>query len=79
MAFFVYILRNPEGRFYIGQTSDLESRLPRHTDGKVTWTKSSGPWSLVHSEEFHTRSAAMAREKEPKAFKSNEVLRKLIA
>ncbi len=33
--FQVYILQNPKGRFYIGQTENLEARLLSHnrTDG----------------------------------------------
>ncbi len=79
MAFFAYILGNLEGRFYIGQTSDLELRLQRHNEGRVFWTKSRGPWSLVYAEEFPSRSEAIAREKELKALKSKEELRKLMA
>jgi putative endonuclease len=74
MAYFVYILRNTEGRLYIGQTSDLELRLQRHNEGKVFWTKSRGPWQLVHSETFNTRSAAMTQEKRLKALKSKKAL-----
>lgn len=48
--FTVYILKNPEGRFYLGQTGDLESRLASHnqegpSEGK--YTRKHGPWELV--------------------------------
>ena len=79
MPFFVYVLQNLDGRFYIGQTSNLELRLERHNEGSVIWTKGRGPWGLVYSEEFPTRSEAMVREKVMKALKSKEELRKLIA
>jgi putative endonuclease len=79
MPFFVYVLQNSDGRFYIGQTSDVELRLQRHNEGRVFWTKGRGPWGLVYSEEFGTRSEAMAKEKGLKALKSKEELRKLIA
>ncbi len=59
MSFFVYVLRNAEGRFYIGQTSDLQRRLQRHNEGRVFWTKSRGPWELAYSEPFETRAEAM--------------------
>ena len=61
MVYSVYILRNTEGRLYIGQTSDLELRLRRHNEGKAFWTKGRGPWQLIHSENFTTRSAAMTQ------------------
>ena len=79
MSFFVYILENSEGRFYIGQTSDLALRLEHHNSGQVRWTKSRGPWELAYSEEYSTRQEAMAREKGLKALKSNEALRRLVA
>ncbi len=63
MAFFVYILRNRQGRLYIGQTSDAELRLRRHNDKRSFWTKSRGPWVVVHTEEYPTRAAALARER----------------
>ena len=79
MAYFIYILRNTEGRLYIGQTSDLELRLRRHNEGKVFWTKSRGPWQLIHSENFTTRSAALTQERRLKALKSKKALLDYIA
>jgi putative endonuclease len=79
MAYFVYILRNTEGRFYIGQTSDLELRLRQHNEGKVFWTKSRGPWQFIHAETFNTRSAAVTQEKRLKALKSKKALLDYVA
>ncbi len=79
MTFFVYILRNPQGRYYIGQTSNLSLRIQRHNEGKVFWTKSRGPWEIVYSQSFQTRSEAMTEEKRLKALKSTSALEKLIA
>ena len=65
--FHVYILQNPDGRFYVGQTQDLTSRLSSHNpagpcEGK--FTRKNGPWSLVYHETYPTRSGAMRRERE---------------
>ena len=79
MTFFVYILRNPQGRYYIGQTSNLSLRIQRHNEGKVFWTKSRGPWEIVYSQSLQTRSEAMTEEKRLKALKSTSALEKLIA
>jgi len=79
MQFFVYILLNPDDRFYIGQTSDLQLRLQRHNEGKVVSTKGRRPWKLVYSEQFDTRSEAMSREKQLKRLKSKKALQTLIA
>jgi predicted GIY-YIG superfamily endonuclease len=31
MPFFVYIVLNPDGKTYVGQTADLDRRLAQHT------------------------------------------------
>ncbi|MSQ33612.1 MAG: GIY-YIG nuclease family protein [Dehalococcoidia bacterium] len=79
MAFFVYILRNRQGRFYIGQTSDVELRLRSHNEKRSFWTKSRGPWVVVHTEEFPTRAAALARERSLKGLKNRQALERLIS
>ncbi len=79
MPFFVYILRNPEGRYYIGQTSDIQLRLQRHNTGRVFWTKRHRPWELVHSDQFETRSEAMAQEKRLKRLKSKLAIKEFVA
>ena len=76
--FHVYVLQNPEGKFYIGHTDDLTARLRSHnrTDklgGK--FTRKNGPWELVWAEEHPARAAAMAREKQIKAMKSARWIR----
>jgi putative endonuclease len=76
--FWVYILQNPTGRFYIGQTDDLSIRLANHnrTD-KISgkYTRKNGPWTLVWSEPHPTRSGAMERERQIKSMKSASWIR----
>jgi putative endonuclease len=79
MAFFIYILRNSTGRYYIGQTSDLSQRLQRHNEGKVFWTKNRSPWEIIYSQSFQTRSEAMLEEKRLKSLKSKTAIDKLIS
>jgi predicted GIY-YIG superfamily endonuclease len=76
--FWVYILQNPAGNFYIGHTDNLENRILSHnrTDkiaGK--FTRKNGPWALVWSEEHPDRSSAMRREREIKNWKSARLIR----
>ena len=73
--YFVYVLRNPEGRLYIGFTTDLNRRVRQHQDGEGGWTRSRGPWELVHHEVFDNRSEAMRRERNLKRGKTNQELR----
>ena len=79
----VYILENAAGRFYIGHTNSLEKRLDRHNDRtsrapseQVTYTHKHGPWMMVWKERHTTRSAAMRREKQIKARKSSNWIKK---
>jgi len=46
-AYYVYVLQNLEGKFYIGITDDVDRRIEDHNDGRSRWTKSRGPWTLV--------------------------------
>ena len=63
MNFYVYILRSlKNGRYYIGQTKDLEKRISIHNSSKARWTKRYQPWELVHNEIFSSRSEAIKRE-----------------
>ena len=76
MPFFVYILLNPDGKTYVGQTSNFQRRLSQHNapDCRLTLRtkRHKGPWKLVHHEEFLTRSEAMRRERELKTGKGRE-------
>ena len=48
LMFTTYILQSAKsGRFYIGHTEDIESRLYRHNSGMVTATRNKGPWRVV--------------------------------
>ncbi|MBI3952906.1 MAG: GIY-YIG nuclease family protein [Chloroflexi bacterium] len=78
MPFFAYILRNPEGRYYIGQTSDLTARLQRHNEGDVFWTKGRGPWLLVYWETFANRGDAVRRERHLKRLRSRVAIERLV-
>ncbi len=77
----VYILQNPAGRFYIGHTQDLQTRLRNHnrTDqlyGK--FTRKNGPWKLAWSEVHPTRAAAQQRARQIKAMKSARWIRQTL-
>ena len=76
--FWVYVLESEDGRFYVGQTDDLDRRLAQHNElgasmGK--YTLKNGPWKLVWSEQHPTRSSAMKRERDIKRMKSARWIR----
>jgi len=58
----VYVIRNAEGRFYVGMTTDLEGRLIDHNSGVSKWTKYRGPWNLVWSKKCTSISQARKLE-----------------
>ncbi len=68
MTFHVYILQSQStGRYYCGQTKNLEQRLRHHNDPDyrpdATTRRFAGPWTLVCKEEHLSRSEAMKRER----------------
>ena len=76
--YYVYLLENPAGQFYVGQTDNLDRRLAEHNTrgpslGK--YTRKNGPWQLVWSETHPTRSAAVVRERQIKSWKSARTIR----
>ena len=81
-CWFVYVLRNPDGKLYTGQTQNLKQRVHQHNDPAHTLTKTTkrfrGPWTLVHSERAPSRSAALAREKALKSGQGRAWLKTLL-
>ena len=79
VAYFVYVLANPEGKIYIGRTNDLSRRLAQHNDvgfrGTLHTKRHPGPWRLLYSESLSTRNATMRRERELKSDKGREWIR----
>jgi putative endonuclease len=67
LLFFVYILQSEStGRYYCGQTNDLDRRFREHNDpayySSKTTKRFAGPWRLVCSNPFDNRSDAMNME-----------------
>lgn len=62
MKYYVYILENAGLRRYIGITTDPNRRLTEHNKGSAKSTRPFGPWKLIYSENFATRSDACKRE-----------------
>lgn len=65
MAFWVYILRCHDGRYYTGRTDNLERRLAQHMHGGYcAFTASRRLVRLVWQENFPTRIEAIAAERQ---------------
>src|SRR5687767_6672852 len=77
--FWVYVLQNRRGKFYVGHTEDLIERLKDHNrtdcfDGH--FTRKNGPWTLEWSEVHESLSSAVKRERQIKRMKSAKWIRK---
>ena len=73
--YYTYIIQSESSeKLYIGQTNNLEARIIRHNSSKNFTTKNKGPWKLLFSRDFMTRSEVMIYEKKLKSFKSKEYL-----
>jgi len=75
----LYVLQSQKnGRYYIGITKDIETRLNQHNRGVGKSTRSNKPWRLVYTEEYNTWSEAIKREKRIKSQKSKSYIENLI-
>ena len=79
MPYYVYILESLKDKtYYVGLTQDLASRLNRHNQGRVAYTKPRRPWKLVYFEKHPNRSSAAKRETEIKSHKRRTFIKALI-
>jgi len=79
--YFVYILFSPKaGKYYVGSTDNLESRLRHHNAGSTPSTKSGAPcWEIKYAETLPEKSSALKRELEIKRKKSRQYIEWLIS
>jgi predicted GIY-YIG superfamily endonuclease len=63
MAFWVYLLRCADGKYYTGHTDSLEHRLAQHQSGGFcAFTSKRRPVALVWQQEMQTRDDAFRAE-----------------
>jgi putative endonuclease len=55
---YVYILKQSDGEYYAGSTSNLENRLNQHNNDQNTSAKDTRPLKLVWSAQFATKKLA---------------------
>ena len=77
--FYVYVLRSePDGRYYVGSTKDVNLRLAQHNSGMTLSTRKGRPWKLVLSETFGTLGEARRREQQIKSWKNPDYMVKAL-
>ncbi len=78
--FTTYVIANRQNKHYIGQTDNLDERLLMHNDlsaekakfHRTTYKK--GPWMIIFSKDFLTRSEATKFERFLKTGKGRKLL-----
>ena len=79
MSHYVYIIQSlKDGKYYIGETANVEARLQFHNAGLQRSTRHRCPFKLIISEQHPDRSAALKREKEIKSWKGGIKFKKLV-
>ena len=63
MAFWTYMLRCADGRYYTGHTDHLERRIGEHRTGVCGFTSTRLPVNLVWSQDFPSRIEALEAER----------------
>jgi tRNA/rRNA methyltransferase len=67
MAFYTYLLRCADGRYYTGHTEDMDTRLAQHQAGTFAgWSSKVRPVELVWCEALPTRDEALEAERRVK-------------
>ncbi|TAL20712.1 GIY-YIG nuclease family protein [Patescibacteria group bacterium] len=75
----VYILQSlKSGRYYIGLTCNVQTRLHQHNAGATKSTKPYRPWILIHVESFPAKCEARKRELQLKRMKGGMGFKQLI-
>ena len=69
MTFWAYMLHCNGGKFYTGQTDDLDRRIAQHQFGAIAgFTADHSPVTLVWSQSFGTRVEALEAERRIKGW-----------
>ena len=75
MPIYVYILYSQAfGKYYIGQTNNINDRLNRHNSGYEKATSPYIPWKLLWFTEKSNREEAMLLEKKLKNLSQKRIL-----
>ena len=75
--YYVYVMKG-QTKYYIGSTADIDKRIKEHNSGKTRSLKNKGPFRLVYSERFNSKTEALKREHQIKSFKGGNAFKKLI-
>ena len=70
-----YILKSEKSkRLYIGHSENIERRLLEHNTNQSKSTRNKGPWEIIFTKEFESRSEAVKFELKLKSIKNKNYL-----
>ena len=75
---YVYMLKNEKGKYYIGSTVDVASRIKQHNEGHTPSTHRMGKLELVFSQKFETLKEARYIEHRLKKLKRRDYIDKIV-
>jgi len=75
---YVYILQAEDGRYYIGSTDDVATRIKQHQAGYSPATKRMGVVRLVLQQEYESLSEARKIEFRLKRLKRHDYIDKIV-
>lgn len=79
MKSYLYIIKSlKSGSYYVGSTSDIETRLRFYNSGQVKATKYKRPYQLVFKQEFDNIDAVHQAELKIKSWKRKDFIEKII-
>ncbi len=73
IMYYVYLLKDDEGKLYIGFTNDLRRRMNEHDMKKTYTTRRMNEPKLIYYEAYNNEESAQLREKKLKQFGSSYV------
>jgi putative endonuclease len=75
----VYILKDEEGKFYVGSTNDLERRMRQHQLRYTQTTRNMRAPKLVLAQEYSSLSAARKVERRIKNLKRKDYIESMVS
>ena len=78
MKSYVYILKDKNGRFYVGSTSDLDRRMKQHLNGRTQTTARMVGLKLVLIQKYETLAQARKVELRIKRLKRKDYIERMV-
>lgn len=75
---YVYILKDKDGKFYVGSTDNLERRLKQHKNGHTQTTRNMDNFEIVLKQEYDSLNLARKIELKIKKLKRKDYVEKMV-